>query len=61
MYQIQELNPFLKWHLHGTSDDLNQSLLWAQQITSQIARPVRVLDKIAIVIALYDLQFPNPF
>jgi trehalose-6-phosphatase len=56
MYQIQELNPFLEWHLHATSDDLEQSLVWAKQITSQIARPVRVLDQNAIVIAVYDFQ-----
>ena len=56
MYQIQELNPFLEWHLHATSDDLDQSLVWAQQITSEIARPVRVLDQTARVIAIYNFQ-----
>ena len=56
MYQIQELNPFLEWHLHATSDDLDQSLVWAQQITSEIARPVRVLDQNARVIAIYNFQ-----
>ena len=56
MYQIQELNPFLEWHLHATSDDLNQSLVMAQQITAEIARPVRVLDQDAIVIAVYNFE-----
>ena len=44
-FQIQELNPFLEWHLHMTSTSLEVASEEAKRIAKMIGRKTRVLSE----------------
>ena len=44
-YQVQELNPFLEWHLHTTAISLEVASEEAKRIARMIGRKTRVLSK----------------
>ena len=54
-YQVQELNPFLEWHLHGSTNDKQKALKWAQSLRHQLKRSVRVIDDSENIIEQYNL------
>ena len=57
-FRIEELNPFLEWHLHGSTDDINEAMSWAQSLSDQINRSVRVIDFSGNVIILFEVSLP---
>ena len=44
-FQIQELNPFLEWHLHATAASLEAASEEAKRIAKVIGRKTRVLSE----------------
>ena len=44
-FQIQELNPFLEWHLHATAASLEVASEEAKSIAKVIGRKTRVLSE----------------
>ncbi len=54
-YRIEELNPFLEWHLHGTTINRKEALRWGTVLSRRIRRSVRVLDASKTVIAKFDV------
>ena len=44
-FQIQELNPFLEWHLHATAVSLEVASEEAKRIAKMIGRKTRVLSE----------------
>ena len=44
-FQIQELNPFLEWHLHTTAASFEVASEEAKRITEMIGRKTRVLSE----------------
>ena len=44
-FQIQELNPFLEWHLHATAASFEVASEEAKRITEMIGRKTRVLSE----------------
>ena len=44
-YQVQELNPFLEWHLHTTATSLDAATNEAKRIARMIGRKTRVLSE----------------
>ena len=44
-FQIQELNPFLEWHLHATAASLEGASEEAKRIAKMIGRKTRVLSE----------------
>ena len=43
-FQIQELNPFLEWHLHATAASLEVASEEAKRLAKMIGRKTRVLS-----------------
>ena len=44
-FRVQELNPFLEWHLHTTAASLEVASEEAKRITKMIGRKTRVLSE----------------
>ena len=44
-FRVQELNPFLEWHLHTTARSLEVSSEEAKRIARMIGRKTRVLSE----------------
>ena len=44
-FRIQELNPFLEWHLHATAASLEVASEEAKRIAKMIGRKTRVLSE----------------
>ena len=44
-FQVEELNPFLEWHLHTTATSLEVASAEANRIARMIGRKTRVLSK----------------
>ena len=44
-FQIQELNPFLEWHLHARAGSLEVASEEAKRIAKMIGRKTRVLSE----------------
>ena len=44
-FQVQELNPFLEWHLHTTARSLEVASEEAKRIARMIGRKTRVLSE----------------
>ena len=44
-FQIQELNPFLEWHLHARATSLEVASEEAKRIAKMIGRKTRVLSE----------------
>jgi hypothetical protein len=50
-YQVQELNPFLEWHLHARAASLEVASEEAKRIAKMIGRKTRVLSEDGEVLA----------
>ena len=44
-YQVQELNPFMEWHLHASAPSLEVASEEAKRIATMIGRRTRVLGE----------------
>jgi len=44
-FRVQELNPFLEWHLHTTATSLEVASEEAKRIAKMIGRRTRVLSE----------------
>ena len=44
-FRVQELNPFMEWHLHTTATSLEVASEEAKRIARMIGRKTRVLSK----------------
>ena len=53
-YQVQELNPFLEWHLHTTAASLEIASKEAKRIARMIGRKTRVLNGVGAVLMEVD-------
>ena len=53
-FQVEELNPFLEWHLHTTATSLEVASAEANRIARMIGRKTRVLSKDGAV--LFELD-----
>jgi hypothetical protein len=53
-FQVQELNPFLEWHLHTTAASLEVASEEAKRITKMIGRKTRVLGENGEVLTEVD-------
>ena len=49
-FQVEELNPFLEWHLHTTAISLEVASAEANRIARMIGRKTRVLDEVGSVL-----------
>ena len=51
-FQVEELNPFLEWHLHTTATSLEvaSAAAEANRIARMIGRKTRVLDEVGSVL-----------
>ncbi len=54
-YRVQELNPFMEWHHHGSTADRTEAINWAKSLSCQLKRSVRVLDHSEMIIVQYDI------
>ena len=53
-YQVQELNPFMEWHLHTTATSLEIASEEAKRIAKMIGRRTRVLSEVGEVLTEVD-------
>ena len=53
-FQVQELNPFLEWHLHTTAASLEVASEEAKRIAKMIGRRTRVLSEVGEVLTEVD-------
>ena len=53
-FQVQELNPFLEWHLHTTATSLDVASEEARRIARMIGRKTRVLSEVGEVFTEVD-------
>ena len=53
-YQVQELNPFMEWHLHTTATSLEIASEEAKRIAKMIGRRTRVLSEDGTVLTEVD-------
>ena len=53
-FQVQELNPFLEWHLHTTAASVEVASEEAKRITKMIGRKTRVLGENGEVLTEVD-------
>ena len=44
-FRVEELNPFLEWHLHTTATSLEIAFEEAKRIAKMIGRKIRVLSE----------------
>ena len=44
-FRVQELNPFMEWHLHATATSLEVASEEAKRIARMIGRKTRVLSE----------------
>ena len=44
-FRVEELNPFLEWHLHSTATSLEIAFEEAKSIAKMIGRKTRVLSE----------------
>ena len=56
-FRVQELNPFLEWHLHATAASLEVASKEAKRIARMIGRKTRVLGEDGEV--LYEVDPSN--
>ena len=56
-FRVQELNPFLEWHLHTTATSLEVASEEAKRIARMIGRRTRVLSEDgAVLTQVYPLE-----
>ena len=53
-FRVQELNPFLEWHLHTTAASLEVASEEAKRIAKMIGRRTRVLNEVGEVLTEVD-------
>ena len=53
-FRIEELNPFMEWHLHMTAASLEVASKSARDIAKKINRKTRVLDHEGAVLSEVD-------
>ena len=53
-FLVQELNPFLEWHLHATATSLEVASEEAKRIARMIGRRTRVLSEDGAVLTQVD-------
>ena len=53
-FQIQELTPFLEWHLHSRAASLEVASEEAKRIAKMIGRRTRVLSEVGEVLTEVD-------
>ena len=53
-FRIQELNPFMEWHLHTTEASLEIASKEAERIARMIGRKTRVLGKDGAILTEVD-------
>ena len=53
-FLVQELNPFLEWHLHTTAASLEIASKEAKRIARMIGRKTRVLNGVGAVLMEVD-------
>ena len=53
-FRVQELNPFLEWHLHTTAISLEVASEEAKRIARMIGRKTRVLNGVGAVLMEVD-------
>ena len=53
-FQVQELNPFLEWHLHATSTSLEVASKEAKRIARMIGRKTRVVGEEGAILSEVD-------
>ena len=53
-FRVQELNPFLEWHLHTTATSLEVASEEAKRIAKMIGRRTRVLNEVGEVLTEVD-------
>ena len=53
-FRVQELNPFLEWHLHTTAAILEVAAAEAKRIARMIGRKTRVLSESGSVLCEVD-------
>ena len=53
-FRIEELNPFMEWHLHATAASLEIASESAREIAKKIGRRTRVLDEKGAVLLEVD-------
>ena len=53
-FRVQELNPFLEWHLHTTATSLEVASEEAKRIARMIGRRTRVLSEDGAVLTQVD-------
>ena len=44
-FRVEELNPFMEWHLHATVESLDVAYKSAEAIAKKIGRQTRVLSE----------------
>ena len=57
-FRVQELNPFLEWHLHATAASLEVASEEAKRIARMIGRRTRVLSEDGTVLTEVDPSSP---
>ena len=53
-FRVQELNPFLEWHLHTTATSLEVAAEEAKRIAKMIGRRTRGLNEVGEVLTEVD-------
>ena len=53
-FRIQELNPFMEWHLHTTEASLEIASKEAERISRMIGRKTRVLTGEQVVLSEFN-------
>ena len=53
-FRVEELNPFLEWHLHTTAVSLEVASEEARRIARMIGRKTRVLSEVGEVLTEVD-------
>mgnify|MGYP006242779977 CR=1 FL=1 len=53
-FRVEELNPFLEWHLHTTAASLEVASEEARRIARMIGRKTRVLNEVGEVLTEVD-------
>jgi len=53
-FRVQELNPFMEWHLHTTATSLEIASEEAKRIARMIGRRTRVLNEDGTVLTEVD-------
>ena len=59
-FRVQELNPFLEWHLHASAPSLEVASEEAKRIASMIGRKTRVLGEDGAVLTEVDPSESSP-